>query len=88
VTVSATDAFEAFVTVTVSVMIDPVGDRPELESGGTFEAFERSPFTHTFTVTDVDLPDDDFTFSDTPRRESSTGPPPRTRSVSTGSASR
>jgi hypothetical protein len=65
VTLGATDAFGASVTTVISVVVDPVGDRPVLETGGTMEAFENSPFRYTFTATDVDLPDDEFTFSDT-----------------------
>ncbi|NIP34807.1 MAG: hypothetical protein GWN18_07680, partial [Thermoplasmata archaeon] len=64
VTLSATDTFGAQVTAVVSVSVEQVGDRPVLESGGTFHAFERATFIHVFNVTDVDLPDDQFTFSD------------------------
>lgn len=65
VTISALDAFMEEVSTTISVMVEQVGDPPTLSSGGTMEAFERSTFTHVFTVTDPDLPDDSFTFSDT-----------------------
>jgi len=64
VTMVAIDAFEAEITIIVSVMVEQVGDRPVLASGGTMEAYERAQFSHVFTVTDVDLPDDAFTFSD------------------------
>ncbi|UCC93305.1 MAG: tandem-95 repeat protein [Thermoplasmata archaeon] len=64
VTLRAVDTFDAHVTAVVSLMVDQVGDRPVLAAGGSMEAFENTPFHHVFTVEDVDLPDDSFTFSD------------------------
>jgi hypothetical protein len=62
--VRATDLFDASVVGTVDLTVLPVGDRPIMEEPGILEAFERTPFHYQMNVTDVDLPDDSFTFSD------------------------
>lgn len=64
VTLLAVDAFDDGVNAVVSVLVDQVGDRPELEAEGTMDAAERAMFLHTVGVTDPDLPDDVLTFSD------------------------
>jgi len=64
VTLLAVDAFNDGVNAVVSVFVDQVGDRPELEAEGTMDAAERANFQYTVGVTDPDLPDDELTFTD------------------------
>ena len=61
----ATDLFGLSVdsgTITVNVL--QTADAPMLEHSEPLSVNEGEPLTHTFTLTDVDLPDDIHTFSD------------------------
>jgi len=65
VVLRATDLFGASVDsdpMTVNVL--QAADAPVLHHPGTLSGNEGEPLTHTFTLDDVDLPDDSHTFSD------------------------
>jgi hypothetical protein len=65
VVVRATDLFGSFVdseTITINVL--QTADSPVLDHPGSLAVNEGEPLTHTFTLTDVDLPDDVHAFSD------------------------
>ncbi|MCK5251849.1 MAG: hypothetical protein KAQ96_02825, partial [Thermoplasmata archaeon] len=62
--IRAADLFglATFGYVNITVIQDP--DEPRLDEPGTMEAHERTPFSYTMSFTDMDIPDDEFTFSD------------------------
>ncbi|MCK5251829.1 MAG: hypothetical protein KAQ96_02725, partial [Thermoplasmata archaeon] len=62
--IRATDLFglDTVGYVNITVIQDP--DEPKLDEPGMVEAHERTPFSYTMSITDPDIPDDEFTFSD------------------------
>ena len=62
--VTARDTFGLYSDAWLNFTVLPVGDRPKIEYPGVLPAHERTPFNYTMNVTDVDLPDDLFVFSD------------------------
>jgi hypothetical protein len=62
--VDATDAFGLRTRGWMNLTVLQVGDSPSIKDPGTIQAHERSLFSYTLNVTDPDLPDDVFTFSD------------------------
>ncbi len=64
VEVKATDLFGLEALAQLDMTVLQIGDPPHLQQVGSIEAHERATTTFTVNVIDVDLPDDEFTFSD------------------------
>jgi hypothetical protein len=63
--VQATDMFgNSTVSAVITVHVLPTGDSPVIVDPGPFTVLEGEELAHTFGVDDVDLPEDEFTFSD------------------------
>jgi hypothetical protein len=65
VVLRATDLFDLHVdSDPITVTVVNKADSPVLDQPGTLHVNESEPLTHTFTASDVDLPDDVLTYSD------------------------